>query len=81
MYSYIIPAKMKNLVIEHIRKLNREREEKHAFPPDPNEFQVVQSICESCRNELNSLIDEGCVEVEGFNFNKHRILRVKQETT
>lgn len=68
---------MRNLIIERIKAIHAEKQELKKVPSDPNELELSRDISNLLKKELDSLIDEGSIQVNGHTINKHRILSVK----
>jgi len=68
---------MRNLIIERIKALQKEKQESNRIPADPNELELSKDVADLFKNELDSLIEEGSITVVGSTINKHRILNIK----
>lgn len=77
MYFHTMLPVMKNLIIERIKALHAEKQELKKVPSDPNEMELSKDISDLLKKELDSLIEEGSITVNGHTINKHRILSAK----
>lgn len=76
MYFHIIWLVMRKLIIERIKVLQSEKLALNKVNTNPNEFELGKDVYDLFKKELDSLIDEGCITVNGHTINKHRILIV-----
>lgn len=65
---------MRNLIIERIKALQSEKQELKKVPANPNELELSKDIYNLFKKELDSLIEEGSINVVGVTINKQRIL-------
>jgi len=68
---------MKNLIIERIKALWKEKQETQTKPSDPNELELKRDISDLLNKELDSLIEEGKLKIIGHTINQQRILKIQ----
>lgn len=76
MYFHMKRLVMRKLIIERIKVLQSEKLALKKVNANPNEFELGKDVYDLFKKELDSLIDEGCITVNGHTINKHRILIV-----
>lgn len=76
MYFHMKRMVMRKLIIERIKVLQSEKLALKKVNINPNEFELGKDVYDLFKKELDSLIDEGCITVNGHTINKHRILIV-----
>lgn len=76
MYFHMKRLVMRKLIIERIKVLQSEKLALKKVNTNPNEFELGKDVYDLFKKELDSLIDEGCITVNGHTINKHRILIV-----
>ena len=66
---------MREIILNRIIVLQKEKQDKKTLPASPNEFELKKDILEIFNKELDSLIEDESITVIGATGNKHRILK------
>lgn len=67
---------MRNLIINRIGVLQKDKQELKLIPSYPTEVELKKDILNLLHTELDSLIGEGRIIVTGVTINQQRIIRV-----
>lgn len=70
---------MKEIIIKTIQTIEGRKKDEKRSPCNPTEHEVRKEIFDQVNKELDSLIGEGSITVNGYTINKHRILSINED--